>query len=328
VRGERRERLTHLSERALSGALSRLLRERPRVLAFVTGHGERRPAGQRNADLGRFATALAEQGARAVELELAHAQAIPDGVDRLVLASPDHALADAEQALIEDYVERGGALLWLAEPGGDAQAPRLAKALGVTMLAGTLVDGAAQGLGIGEPSFLAPTLYEKHPATDGFALTTLFPQAAALAAGGAAFDVKPLLRTGARSWNETGTIEANIAYDAGTAEIPGPHDFGLSLTRLSPAPGRTEQRVAVIGDGDFLSDRYLGNGGNRDFGLRLVNWLIGDEALVDVRPADAADRDLALSPASLAAIGFGGLFGLPLALLALGGLIAWRRRRR
>src|SRR6185295_10244211 len=178
----RHERLTHLSERAFSGALSRLLRPHARVIAFVAGHGERKPAGERNADLGRFAAALAEQGARALELDLAHAAQVPENVDLLVLASPDHPLAESEQALLTDYLDRGGALLWLAEPGGDAQAPALAKALGVNLLPGTLVDGAAQGLGIGDPSFLAPAEYPKHAVTDGFALTMLLPQVAALAA--------------------------------------------------------------------------------------------------------------------------------------------------
>ena len=324
----RHERLTHLSERAFSGALSRLLRPHARVIAFVAGHGERKPSGERNADLGRFAAALAEQGARALELDLAHAAQIPENTDLLVLASPDHPLADAEQQILVDYLDRGGALLWLTEPGGDATAASLAKALGVSVLAGTLVDAAAQGLGIGDPSFLAPSEYPKHAATDGFALTMLLPQAAALAArNGGEFAAAPLLRSSARSWNETGKIEADIKYDAGTAEIPGPLDYGLALTRLSPSPARAEQRVAVIGDGDFLSDRYIGNGGNRDFGLRLVNWLIGDESLVDIRPAEAPDRELALGPRALAALGFGSLFGVPLALLAMGAWLAARRRR-
>jgi hypothetical protein len=85
--------------------------------------------------------------------------------------------------------------------------------------------------------------------------------------------------------------------------------------------------VVVLGDGDFLSNRFLGNGGNRALGTRVVDWLLADDALLDIATVQAPDRELALSRTAVATIGFGWLFGLPLGLLAIGGLIAWRRRR-
>ena len=63
------------------------------------------------------------------------------------------------------------------------------------------------------------------------------------AVGGARFAAAPLLRTGERSWTESGAIQGGIAYDAGSGELPGPHDLALALTRLSPSPDRDEQRV-------------------------------------------------------------------------------------
>ena len=84
----------------------------------------------------------------------------------------------------------------------------------------------------------------------------------------------------------------------------------------------------VIGDGDFLSNTYLGNGGNRALGERVFNWLLGDDKLVDVPPRGAPDRVMEISQGELNARSFGFLLGLPLLLLLIGGLIVWRRRRR
>jgi ABC-type uncharacterized transport system involved in gliding motility auxiliary subunit len=131
-----------------------------------------------------------------------------------------------------------------------------------------------------------------------------------------------------RSWSETGAIAEHIAYDADSAEMPGPLDLGLALTRLSPRPDRDEQRVVVLGDGDFLSNSFLGNGGNRALGLRIVNWLLQEDALVDIAPIEAPDRSLVLDERTRALLGVGLLIALPLALLAAGAVIAWRRRRR
>ncbi|NUR22881.1 Gldg family protein, partial [Frateuria sp.] len=48
----REQRLDELSERSLTNALERLARGGERIVAFVTGDGERRADGQANADMG------------------------------------------------------------------------------------------------------------------------------------------------------------------------------------------------------------------------------------------------------------------------------------
>jgi ABC-type uncharacterized transport system involved in gliding motility auxiliary subunit len=238
-------------------------------------------------------------------------------------------------AALVDYLDGGGALLWLAEPARDAGLEPLAAALGIRVLAGTVVDGSGQAFGLGDPSFVAVSSYPPHAVTKDLALTTLFPQPAALARiDGARWAAQSLLRSSASSWNETGSIAQAgatgepIRQDAAAGEIAGPLDLGLALTRVSPRPDRREQRAVVLGDGDFLSNSFLGNGGNREFGQRVFDWLLGDDAQVAVADARAPDRQLALSQVELAVLGLGFLLGLPLLLAATGGWIWWRRRRR
>jgi len=45
----------------------------------------------------------------------------------------------------------------------------------------------------------------------------------------------------------------------------------------------TQQRIVVVGDGDFLSNAYLGNVGNLDMGLKMVSWLIHEDRLSTFR---------------------------------------------
>lgn len=325
----RSQRLTALSERDFTLALLRLSRGAERVVAFLGGHGERAPDGEANFDLGRFGQALAADGIRSVLLDLNTVAAIPANTDLLVIAGPRVPIAPAEAAAIVAWVDAGGALLWLVEPGVEDGLDALAQSLGVRMLPGIAVDAAAQGLGIGDPGFAAISTFPSHPITRDFDLTVLLPQAAAFAALGAgSFEVTPLLRTGDRSWTESGAIADEIRYDADAGEIPGPLDLGFALTRLSPRPDRAEQRVVVLGDGDFLSNSYLGNGGNRALGARVVNWLLADDAMLDIAPVQAPDRTLALTRTQGGVIGIGFLLVLPLLLLITGALIAWRRRRR
>ncbi|AIF46158.1 GldG family protein [Dyella japonica] len=329
----REQRLDELSERSLTNALERLARGGERIVAFVSGDGERRPDEKGNADLGMFMSQMETRGMRAVPLNFAQVTAVPQHTDLVVLASPELALPDGAVKALSDYVSNGGNLLWLSEPtNDDLHLQPLADALGIRILPGVLVDGQGAALGLKDPRMLALGDYPQHAITRGFQLTTLFPQVSALAmAARTDWKVTPFLRSSAQSWTEFKPIDnaqsSTIAYDASAGELKGPLDFGFALSRLSPSPDKAEQRVVVIGDGDFLSNSFLGNGGNRALGERIFDWLLGDDALVNLPPRGAPDRVLQITQAQLSTVTLGFLIVLPLLLLVIGGFIVWRRRR-
>ena len=125
-------------------------------------------------------------------------------------------------------------------------------------------------------------------------------------------------------------MRGDIRFDPGTDERAGPLDIGVVLTRTKTtgdAEDTTEQRVIVIGDGDFLSNTYLGNVGNLGLGLNMTHWLSHDESLIDIHIKSAPDSSLVLGKISQAVIGLGFLLGLP-AVLLITGLVIWIRRRR
>jgi ABC-type uncharacterized transport system involved in gliding motility auxiliary subunit len=323
-----------INERNLSNALERLARGGERVVAFVTGDGERQPDGRANADLGTFMGQFERRGIRAVPLNFSQTQGVPEHTDLVVLASPTASLpANAVSALV-DYVRDGGNLLWLTEPGNeDLGTGPLAKVLGVRVLPGVLVDGQGSTLNVNDPRLVVLGDYPFHAITRGFKDSTLFPQASALAqVSDHDWAVVPFLRSGERSWTAFAGIDnekpSTVAFHPQAGELKGPLDFGFALNRLSPSPARSEQRAVIVGDGDFLSNTYIGNGGNRALGERIIDWLLGDDVLVDLPTRGAPDRVIALSQDGLNAITFGFLIALPLLLLGLGVGIAWRRRRR
>ncbi|TAM59726.1 MAG: ABC transporter [Rhodanobacter sp.] len=329
------QRLDELSEESLTNALERLIRGDDRVVAFVTGDGERNADGKANADLGTFMSQLEKRGMSAVPLNFAQVSAVPQHTDLVVLASPSMPLAPAAVQALVAYVQNGGNLLWLTEPANDDLGLQpLAAALGIRVLPGVLVDGSGAALGLHDPRLIALGDYPLNAITRGFVLTTLFPQVSALARVAQQGDwaMVPFLRSSAQSWTEFKPIDnaksSDIRFDAAAGELKGPLDFGFALSRLSPSPDKSEQRVVVIGDGDFLSNSFLGNGGNRALGERVFDWLLGDDKLVNLPPRGAPDRLLQISQAELNLLSVGFLIMLPLLLLLTGGLIVWRRRRR
>ncbi len=327
--GEREQHVDGVTEEALTNALQSLARGGERWVAFAQGHGERDPQGQANRDLGQFGAQLSHRGFKVQPLLLAATPAVPDNAALLVIASPQSDWLAAETGVVQDYLGRGGNLLLLTEPGPQRGLDSLLKDLGIGVQAGTIVDPTSQKLGLDNAALTLIANYPDHPATRGFKVLTLFPYAAGLSAQPAdGWRPAPLLETAAGAWAETGEMSGNVEFDA-AADTRGPLAVGIALTREKPgASGPGSQRVAVIGDGDFLSNTYLGNSGNLDLGLRLFTWLTGDDALIAIPARTAPDGTLDLSRAATLAIGFGFLFVLPLLLLAAGARIWYRRRRR
>jgi len=340
----RRQAIMEPSESAIANALQRLAHAKEQHIVFLEGHGERSPKGQANHDLGQFGEELARKGINFSLINLATTPDIPDNTDVLVLDGARVNLLPGEVAKIQDYVKRGGNVWWMADPGDLHGLAPLAQQLGLKFLPGTVVDASTQLLGINDPTFALVAEYTPHPITQGFTAMTVFPTAAALdKVGDSEFERTPLLSTVRRSWTETGPIEDKIKFDADKGEREGPLHIGYVLTRDKPvgpagkppatghqaaADENTGQRVVVIGDGDFLANAYLGNGGNLNLGLNIIHWLSQNGEFINVPAKTAADKTLALSNIASVFIAVGFLFLLPLALFGSGAYIWFKRRRR
>jgi ABC-type uncharacterized transport system involved in gliding motility auxiliary subunit len=326
----RREHIQTLSEQQLTNALLRLSRQEARWIVFLSGHGERAPAGETNHGLGIFGQELERKGLNIQTLSLVES-GIPANTNLLVLASPRVDLLPGEVDKLLAYVEQGGNLLWLAEPGALHGLEPLAEQLDIEFLPGMVVDATTQMFGIDNPSFAVITGYPNHAITSELNTVTVFPEAAALDLNDSGdWAVTPLLATLERSWTELGELEGQIQFDADSDERAGPLDIGVALTRDRPGESTdtaSEQRIVVIGDGDFLSNTYLGNAGNLGLGLNMVHWLSHDDSFIDIRVQSAPDRTLELGRIAQAVIGLGFFIGLPLVLL-FSGIVIWLRRRR
>ena len=84
----------------------------------------------------------------------------------------------------------------------------------------------------------------------------------------------------------------------------------------------------MIGDGDFASNAFIGNQGNRDLAVNIFNWLGAEDTLLDIHVKQAPDIVLDLGRGAQIAIAVGFLLLLPLALLGAGVLVSLRRRKR
>ena len=147
--------------------------------------------------------------------------------------------------------------------------------------------------------------------------------------------VVAFLQTLPQSWLEVDELQAQVVYDDTKGDLLGPISIGVGLTRdlEKPVSGNLnkpaaihQQRVAIVGDSDFITNSFIGSGGNLDLAVQLFNWLSADDSLLGVKTNAAPDTVLELNDAVGMALALWFLLGLPILLTAWGVWI-WIRRR-
>ena len=317
----RTERLAEFNEQALANALLRLARGTERLVLWLEGHGERKLNGAANHDLGEFGRQLELKGFRVSGLNLALAQEVPTNAALLVVSSPQVALLEPEVHKLRRYVAGGGNLLWLIDPEPLRGLGQIAEMLGLVLTPGIVADPEAARFGA-SPALAIAAVYGRHAITEGFNLVTVYPQARQIEAiESEEWRVRPLIEVAPRGCVKTGRLEDRCDKNR---DIAGPVTIAAAFER---AVGDRQQRVVVVGNGHFLSNAFIGNGGNRDLGVNMVNWLAGDERMIVIQPSEAADSRINIDQTTLYLIAFAFLFVAPLAFIVTGVVIWWRRRR-
>ena len=96
----------------------------------------------------------------------------------------------------------------------------------------------------------------------------------------------------------------------------------------SPDTSAPHGRLVLIGNADFVSDRYVQQAPeNLLFVLNAVDWLAQDEALIRIRSKDRRPPALVMSSGKRDTVKYANLIGLPV-LVGLSGVARLLRRRR
>ncbi len=324
-----------MNEAAITQALQRLSFAEERFVVFLQGHGERGPGDKGAAGYSAFEQMLKDNGFSSQPMNLAVTPQIPNNAALLVVAGPTTALLAGETKILLDYLATGGNLLWLSDPDSPAPPEALSKALGVVFEKGTAIFPEYAAMGE-DPSLFVTAKYPNTPVTQNLTENTIFPLARAISSDSSAkpqpaWLAQPFLQSSQQAWIEMGPLKGEIGFEPEQGDKPGPLTLGLLLSRtlkaIAPATIAKPQRVALVGDSDFLTNSVLAEAGNGKLGLNLVRWLASRDDQLDITVPPARDQALSLSPLAVLALQVSFLVLLPLLLLALG-IGRWLIRRR
>lgn len=315
--------LEQFNEQNFVNALIRLTRTGDSVVYWLDGHGERKLDGIANHDLGDFGRQLQSKGYKLASLNLSLAQGVPRNAAALIVTSAQADVLESEATRIRAYIEGGGNMLWLIDPEPLRGLEPVAEYLGLVLTPGVVVDPTLRQKS-GPPTLAVGSNYARHPVTSAFRLNTLYPNSRQIGAQERdGWRATPLIEVAQRGWVETGKLDDKPAFDK-DRDFPGPVNIAMAFERTT---ADRQQRVMVVGNGAFLSNSFLGNGGNLQLGVGILNWLSGDDKLIAIPPRPAADAQIDIDQTMLYLIAFTFLLVLPL-IFALAGVLVWWRRRK
>lgn len=313
-------------EEALTNALFRLDQARRPEVYFLEGHNERSP----DQDLYDVRRALETQGYSVMPLNLALTPEVPDGADLVVIAGPQRDLAPADLAALQRHAGRGGNLLVLADPLPEsAGLPHLRSLLadwGLDLADGVVVDPERNYML--DPAAAIPA-YLMHDITDrleaahlAMVLPGVRPVRTVPAPSGTPRQW-PLLQSSPAAWADA-DLRAPV-FDPAT-DKRGVRALAYAAELDTPGAGEPA-RLVLAGSAAFMADNAAAIQGNLDFFLGAVRWSTGHgEPRLHISPRQRTRRDLLLSGRDVAFVFWSTVAGLPLVVLAGGGMIWWRRR--
>lgn len=301
-----------------------------RTAYMMVGHGEAASRGQDDVlyKLSAFKKLLQGQNYTVKDFGLddGSSTAVPDDAALVILAAPEMALLESEEDVLKQYLDRGGSLLVMVDPGRD-RLEGLLSHVGVTSTEGALAHPQywlPLTRTLGNPSFLTTQRFGSHAVSSTLSKNSsqvgiYAPTALGLTAvEGHAAEVSKLVRT------RPGTFEdLNGDYK----QNPGEPEEEWSLAMASSGgEGETAWRAVVLGDVSLFSDIVLSvSKGNQILTVDATRWLVGDEELAGETNSEE-DVKIQHSREGQEMWFYGVVFTPPGLVLLLGGFLVRVRR--
>ena len=321
-----------IAEQEMTNLLVRLSRTNQQAVMYLDGHGERNLIGVKNFDIGEFGKQLEAKGFKFANPDLTIAQAVPSNGAMLVIASPQVDVSEVEAKKIKAYLVAGGNLFWMLDDNNLRGLKEVADYLGLQVSPGIAMDMASAQYGADARVSFA-SLYGEHAITNNFMLRTLFPEAHEVTAHGNddnGWKVSNLVEVAPNGWLTSEKLAKDVKPVFNEKkDKKGPINIGVALERTY---GKKGQRVVVMGNGNFLSNTFITNGGNLDLGVNMVNWLAGDDKLITIQPMPLKDINVTIpdtdSGRIIAWTVFHGFqYFIPLGMMIAGFYLWWKRRK-
>jgi ABC-type uncharacterized transport system involved in gliding motility auxiliary subunit len=331
--GDKKQNSTGTTEQDITTALVKLARPQKKVY-FTTGHGERNLNGFDQPDYGQIKQALERDNFATDTLNPTTTRAVPDDAAAVIIAGATTPLLQEELDTLKAYVDGGGSLFILQDPGSKADFSELLSPYGVSFSQNLVVDPSQNYLG--DVRVPVVSKYGTHATTQGLRVATFYPGTTNMAypqdsPGGS---LTAIAQTSDQSWGNTsqqqiqkqdsdpkGPLTIALAVEQPVGGAP------VAQTQTAPGQGGKKTRIYLVGTANLVANAFLSvSSGNEDLFLNAANWLAAEDNLINVKVPETISRTMLLTGPQLNLVMYSSLLFLPALVLAAGVAVWWTRR--
>lgn len=313
-------------EQRVTGAIQYIVAEKNPVIYVLQGHDEV-PLPYQVTDQ------LAQENYIIKDLNLVAQGGIPEDGDILFVLAPQRDISKEEVDMISDFLSNQGRAIFLTNISHNEMTnfEEVINEYGISMQKALVLEESANHQ-YQNPIMTIPNQQE-HEITNPLRsskVPIIIPGAQSiesLQVKKDSIDISPLLSSSEDSYGKTNLNSTVLEKEEG--DLKGPLDLAVAITdKWYQDNEEFTTKVVVIGNTQFLDPQInaLSAGGNMDFFLNSVNWLIDKEESISIRPKSLAGQPLNMNLFQVLIFSGISVILIPV-IIGIIGLTVWLRRR-
>lgn len=316
------------TEEAFTNVLLKLTHGPSQHLIFSDGHGEPNIEDTQPEGYARFVQSLSKHG---FQYRQSSNLSPLDTTPIMVIHGAKTDFSSEEIRQVSQYIERGGDLIWLLDNGDLGGLATIADLLSIDISQGVVLDSSHVQYGM-NPRLVSASAYARHAIFDDFGLRTFFfmPHRISAIQQRTTWHISPLIGVAQNGWLTAKAIEMDetgLPSFKDHHHVAGPINIAMAIERHLKDK---HQRIIIVGDSEFLSNRDIDLGSNQQLGLRMVQWVSHRYPQVNI-PLKLTRDSIVVLPQdrfhhSLITLIFNGFQFLIPCILLLFGFNRWRTR--
>jgi len=274
-------------EEALTSALIKSQKREFKKILFLTGHGEKELDNENPDGLKILDQALKDSGFITEQWSIFQQGPPPKTTELVISIGPVKPFLDAEKTWLKQFLSQGGNFILSLDPKEKHQLGNWLKSYGVIFnndfilsQLGLLYGGATKALGtvFDYNNPITKTFKEKRQAV-------FFEQSSSIDLSPKAlkdFTVSYLVKSHNQSFT-TPNLTNKKTIQERSSDLKS-LVMAIELSEKTKDENKKAFRFVLFGDSDFLTNRNIYEGANRDLALNTFMSLTGEEKLVSIRP--------------------------------------------
>ena len=323
------EDISFCGETELTSAIDYVTSENLPKIYTLTGHGE-------SALGSTFSDAVDKENMETEDLSLLTSEYVPDDADCVLILAPQSDISENEKTMLQEYLHNGGNVVLITDPpmnGSLTNLEALTADYGISAANGVVVESNRNYYAWDAPYYLLPEI-NSHSITDSLisgGYYVLLP----IAQGLTVSDVLPsnvsvteLLTTSSDAFSKAAGYNLTT-YEYEEGDLNGP--FALAVLATETVDDGIEGNVVWISSAAIVDDQTNSqvSGGNQDFFLNVLGYLCEpEESSLSIHAKSMTTEYLTMSSGTSAALSLIVVGLIPIAYLAVGVVIWFRRKRR